>query len=279
MFSKDSGLAGLKTLVRHDSIDLNDVRLSSINRVFEHWVPGLSGQLTCMSFRVLFPPLTRCDHLASLKIPMPQLYDESSPLQSSVEIGGSVKVLGDLPKHAFVQRETTTELLSDRLHRRTKQIRLQTRNRYLIDAACFIKESTEVHYRLKPPLRCSGLIEVVYFPDLFDRTLYIDETMLFAYMALQLTPQRASIDYVYATQMLGCPGLLIPVDVVGQLLLNLCQQHMPERRTKSFDYHVYGQLYTRQDVRLCASVVDEDQILMWAESDGYLLYRGLLKLK
>ena len=278
MTLKDSGYGGLKTQIKRDGIDLNDSRLSSINRVLEQWIPGLSGQLTCMSYRVLFPALTRGEQLASLRIRLPQLYDENSPLQSCVQIGGSLKVLGDLPEHALVQRESVSELLSDRLHRRTKQIRLQTRSRYLADAACFIKESIEIHYRLKPPLICSGLLETEYSPDLFDCNLYIDETRLFSYMSLQLTPQRASIDYVYATQNLGCPGLLVPVDVVGLLLLSLCQQHLPERQCMSFDYHVYGQLYTRQPVRLCGAVIDGYKILMWAESEGYLLYRGILKL-
>lgn len=274
----DSGFAGLKTRIRRDSINVNDARLNALHRVLGQWIPGLSGQLTCLSYRVLFPALSRAEHLASLKARVPQLWDASSPLQSCIQIAGSLKLKGDLPDKDLIQRESASELLSDRLHRRTKQIRLRVRNRYLADTACFLTEIIELHYRLKPQLSGSTLFEAVHTPDLFDGTVRIDETSLFAYLSLQPTPERASIDYVYATQVLGCPGLLVPMDLVGLLLLNLCQQIRPELQIKSFDYHIYGQLYTRQPIRLCAAALNERQILMWADSEGYLLYRGVLKL-
>ena len=278
MFSKDSGFSGLKTRVRIDSIDFNCGRLSLLNRVLEQWIPSLSGQLSCLSIRVLFPSLSRSEHLACLKSHFPQIYDEGSSLQICVQISGSIKIFGDLPDHALVQRESVCELLSDRFHRRMKQIRLRTRNRYFEDSVCFFSEDVEIHYRVKPQLTGSTFIEGIYSPDLFDYKLCIDELGLFAYMAQQPTPQRSSIDYVYATQTLGCPGLLVPMDAVGLLLLNLCQQYMPNVKVTSFNYHVYGQLYTRQTIRLCATVINESQILTWAESDRYLLYHGVINL-
>ncbi|MFM8761199.1 MAG: hypothetical protein ACKOD7_06640, partial [Polynucleobacter victoriensis] len=36
------------------------------------------------------------------------------------------------------------------------------------------------------------------------------------------------------------PGLLVPIDLLGLLLLSLVQQKIPERQVESFDYHVYG---------------------------------------
>ncbi len=278
MALKDSGFAGLKTRIKRVSADISATQINALDRVLRQWIPGFSSQLTCLSYRVLFPALTRAEHLASLRTRVPPLHDDNSPLQSCIQIAGSINLSGALPEYGLIQRESASELLSDRLHRRTKQIRLRVRNRYLADSACFLDETLELHYRLKPQLSRSSLLQGEHTPDLFDYRLLVEEAALFAYMALLPAPERASIDYVYATQTLGCPGLLVPMDLVGLLLLNLHRQRNSEGLVKSFDFHVYGQLYTRQPIRLCATAVDAHQVLMWAESDGYLLYRGILNL-
>lgn len=278
MALKGSGFAGLKTGIKSDSVDITDERLCGIDRALAKLIPELSSQITCLTYRIICPPLTRLEHLSSLASLVPKLCEDSSPLQSCIQIAGSIETLCPLPNQGRVVRESTSELLSDRLHRRSKQIRIRLRNSYLTDAACFINETIELHYRLKPQLAKSTLVVSVQAPNIFDTKLWIDETGLFAYMTLQLIPERASIDYLYATQTLGCPGLLVPMDLVGLLLLSLFQQHMPERQIESFDYHVYGQLYTRQPMRLCATAIDQRNVLMWAESEGCLLYRGVISL-
>lgn len=278
MVVKDSGFAGLITGVKFDIIETANERISAFNRVLSQLLPGLVSQSTCLTYRLIYPQLTRVEHLSSLAKLVPQLCDDNSRLQSCIQIAGSITVLGAPAEHGRLERESSSELLSDRLHRRSKQIRLRVRKRYLVDDACFIKETFELHYRLKPQLTPSTLV-VSLTPDIFDTKLSIDETGLFSYMAIQSNPDRASIDYVYATQTLGCPGLLVPIDLVGLLLLSLVQQKMPGRQVESFDYHVYGQLYTRQAIRLCATALGEQQIMVWAEFEGNLLYRGILSVR
>lgn len=278
MVVMDSGFAGLNSGIKCDIIESTNERINAFNRVLSQMLPGLESQPTCLTFRVICPQLTRVEHLSSLAKLVPQLADENSPLQSCIQISGSIMILGAIPQQGRLVRESSTELLSDRLHRRSKQIRLRVRNRYLADDACFIRETLELHYRRKPQLTSSTFV-VSFTPNIFDLKLSIDETALFSYMAIQSVHDRASIDYVYATQTLGCPGLLVPMDLVGLLLLSLVQKHLPELQVELFNYHVYGQLYTRQPTRLCAIAVDSMQILVWAESGGYLLYRGILSAK
>jgi hydroxyacyl-ACP dehydratase HTD2-like protein with hotdog domain len=274
----DSGFAGLNSGIKCEIIESTNERINAFNRVISQLLPGLVRQTTCLTYRVICPQLTRVEHLSSLAKLVPQLCDENSRLKSCIQISGSITIPGVLPVQGRLVRESSTELLSDRLHRRSKQIRLRVRNNYLVDEACLIKETFELHYRLKPQLTPSTLV-VSFNPDIFDTKLSIDETGLFSYMAIQSNPDRASIDYVYATQTLSCPGLLVPIDLVGLLLLALAQQKMPERQVESFEYHVYGQLYTRQVIRLCATALGERQILVWAEIDGNLVYRGVINLR
>ena len=105
----------------------------------------------------------------------------------------------------------------------------------------------------------------------------ITESALLNFVALQNTPERASVDPNYATQVLKCPGLLVPTDLIGILLLSHFKQKAPKTKISTIDYHVYGQLYTNQSVRFCGAIIDEDQVLLWAESTGFLLYRALVK--
>ena len=278
MASRESRFSSLKTKIRAQVVEINDTRIKALHRVIGKLIPGVTPELNCLTYKSFYSPLTRSEHLASLIPIVPELCDELSPIQTCIQIGGSVKVTSELPVTGSLVRESFCEVDTERLHRRSKLIPLSLHNRYLAGGKEYLSESILLHYRLKPQLCGSTWIDTVHAPDLFDAMLCIDESALLSFVSLQAYADRTSIDYEYVTQTLGCPGLLVPMDLIGLFLLVLLGQKKPRREIKSLEYHIYGQIFTGQSVRLCATVLDSKKILLWAKSANYLIYRGIVHL-
>jgi len=276
--SRDSRFISLKPKTRAQVVEVTDARINALHRVIAKLIPGITPQLNCFTYKSFYSPLTRSEHLASLMHIVPALCDELSPIQTCIEVNGSVKIAGELPVTGSLVRESYCEVDTERLHRRSKLIPVMVHNRYLAAGKEFLNESILLHYRLKPQLFGATWIDTVHAPDLFDVTLCLDESVLLSFVSLQAYAERTSFDYEYVTQTLGCPGLLVPMDLLGLLLLVLLGQKKPRRKIKWLEYHIYGQIFTGQPVRLCATVLDSNKILMWAESADYLIYRGIVHL-
>ncbi len=278
MASRDSRLGRIKNKMSVQVVEINVDRIRSLHRLFAQLIPGISPEINCFTYRSLYAPLTRTEHLASLLPIVPQLCGEDSALKTCIQIAGSVNITSRLPVSGPIVRESFCEVDTERLHRRSKLISVTVYNRYLSDGSEYLTESTLLHYRLKPQLFGSSWVNAFQVPDLFDAILCVDESALRTFVSLQAFPERTSVDYEYATQTLGCPGLLIPMDLIGQLLLVLIGHAKPRKSIKSLNYHIYGQVFTGQSVRLCAKELDKQRVLIWAESNSFLLYRGILQL-
>jgi hydroxyacyl-ACP dehydratase HTD2-like protein with hotdog domain len=107
----------------------------------------------------------------------------------------------------------------------------------------------------------------------------MDEMTLLSFMSLHAKPDRTSVDYDYATQALGCPGLVVPMDLIALLLIVLLGRAKPRSVINALDYHIFGQIFTGQSVRLCATALDQQSVLIWAKASGFLVYRGIVRLE
>ncbi len=270
-----SGYAGLKSRTRLDAISISKNDCKSLNKILNSLVPLPYGWLPPMAYRAFSPAVSRSIRLEALKPHIPELAEDHSLLQTCVQVGGSIRFYGDLPLEQEISREYKTELLSDRLCRRSKQIRLLQKTRYMSDGLNLIEDVDELHYRIKLSRLTSGLVANNQSPTIIDQTLVLDDALLLNYVALGATHDRASVDLVYAKNVLLSPGLLVPIDLISLILMSALHLAIPGVTMTSLQYQTYGQLYTGNLLRICASQLADQQVLVWAETGGKLIYRGI----
>jgi hydroxyacyl-ACP dehydratase HTD2-like protein with hotdog domain len=278
MRSIPSGYAGLKTRTKRDALRISKNRCQSLSQILKGFVSLPDGWLPLLAYRAFDPGVSRAIRLEALKPHIPQLLEAHSLLQTCVQVSGSIRFYGDLPLEQAIYKEYKTELLSDRLYRRSKQIRLLQKTRYISDGLSLLDETTELHYRIKPSRSSSSLVERNHHAEIIDILVVVDDMSLASYVALGATHDAASVDPVYAKDVLQCPGLLVPIDLVSMILMSALHLAMPGVSIGSLEYHTYGQLYTGASLRICASQLSDQQVLIWAESSGYLIFRGVVRL-
>ena len=54
--------------------------------------------------------------------------------------------------------------------------------------------------------------------------------LLFRYSALRFNSHRIHYDRKYAMEVEGAPGLIVQSSLLGQLLIELCREHLPQKR-------------------------------------------------
>ena len=214
--------------------------------------------------------------LEALKPHIPELLEDRSLLQTCVQVSGSIRFYSDLPLEQAIRREYKTELLSDRLYRRSKQIRLLQMKRYISDGLCLVDEEIELHYRIKHSQSSSSLVERNHHAEMIDQPVVVDDVSLASYVTLGATHDPASVDSGYAREVMQSPGLLVPIDLLAMILMSALHLAMPGISVRSLDYHSYGQLYTGDTLRICASLLPDQQVLLWAEYSGHLIFRGVV---
>ncbi len=278
MRSIPSGYAGLKSRTRLDALSITRDDCQSLNKLLNSFVPLPNGWLPPMAYRAFSPAVSRAIRLEALKPHIPELAENHSLLQTCVQVSGSIRFYGDLPLEQEIRREYKTELLSDRLCRRSKQIRLVQMTRYISDGLCLVDERIELHYRIKPSQSSPSLVERNYHAEMIDQLMVVDDISLASYVALGFTYEPASVDLVHVREVLQGPGVLVPIDLVVMILMSALHLAMPDISVKSLEYHTYSQLYTGDSLRICASLLPDQQVLLWVECSGHLVFRGVVTL-
>ena len=272
------GYAGLKSRKRRDLVNISQRKCQDLSRTIKRLIPIPDGWLPIIAYRALDTPVSRAVRLEALSPYIPELVRDDALSQTCVQAWGSIRFFGDLPLDCSTFKEYRTEFLSDCLDRNSKQIRLLQKTRYLSEDVCLINEVLELHYRIKPTVLPSSLVESNCRSNIFDRQLAVDEKALSEYLLIATSSDRASFDPVFATQTLQLPGLLVPIDFILLILISALHLEIPTARIYSLDYQTYGQFYTDNSSRICASFLSDKEVLMWAESDGYLKFRSVVKL-
>lgn len=278
MRSIPSGYAGLKSRTRRDtvSISLNDCR--ALNKILNSFIPLPNGWMPLLALRTFFPAVTRAIQLEALKPHIPELVEDRSLLQACVQVSGSMRFYADMPLEQAIYREYKSELISDRLYRRSKQIRLLQKTRYTSDGLNLLDETAELHYRIKPSRTSSSLVERNHYAEIFDQLVVIDDVLLAEYVALSFTHDSTNVNPAYGNDLDQCSGRLVPIDLVAMILMSALHLAMSTIKVESLGYHTYGQVYTAASLRICASQLADQQVLVWAESGGNLIFRGVVRM-
>ena len=68
-------------------------------------------------------------------------------------------------------------------------------------------------------------------PDaVWKKPLDPSPVLLFRYSALRFNSHRIHYDRKYAMEVEGAPGLIVQSSLMGQLLIELCREHLPQKR-------------------------------------------------
>jgi 3-methylfumaryl-CoA hydratase len=88
--------------------------------------------------------------------------------------------------------------------------------------------------------------------------------LLFRYSALRFNSHRIHYDRKYAMEVEGAPGLIVQSSLMGQLLIELCREHMPQKRLTAIARINRQVIYDTGPITLCgASRADGQSAVVW----------------
>ena len=278
MRSIPSGYAGLKSRTRRETASISKKDCLALNKILKGFVPLSDGWLPPLAYRAFFPAVSRDIRLEALKSHIPELVEGNSLLQTCVEVRGLIRFYDEVTLENAVTKEYNTKLISDRLYQRSKQIRLLQKTRYIVDGLNLLDETIELHYRMKPSRSLSSLVERVHVADMIDQMIVIDDILLSDYVALCPADDVSNLNTACANGVEQSSCLLVPVDFLAMILMSALQVARPNVTVGSFEYNTYAQIYTTASLRICAAQLTAQQVLLWAESSGNIIFRGVAEL-
>jgi 3-methylfumaryl-CoA hydratase len=88
--------------------------------------------------------------------------------------------------------------------------------------------------------------------------------LLFRYSALRFNSHRIHYDRKYAMEVEGAPGLIVQSSLMGQLLIELCREHMPQKRLTAIARINRQVIYDTGPITLCgAPRADGQSAVVW----------------
>lgn len=88
--------------------------------------------------------------------------------------------------------------------------------------------------------------------------------LLFRYSALRFNSHRIHYDRKYAMEVEGAPGLIVQSSLLGQLLIELCREHMPQKRLAAIGRTNRQVIYDTGPITLCgAPAADGKSATVW----------------
>jgi 3-methylfumaryl-CoA hydratase len=91
-----------------------------------------------------------------------------------------------------------------------------------------------------------------------------DPTMLFRFSALTYNAHRIHYDRTYATEVEGYPGLVVHGPLQAIALAELCRQHTPDRRLRSFRFRGLRPAFDGNPLRLRGRLGDDGVVTLAA---------------
>jgi 3-methylfumaryl-CoA hydratase len=120
--------------------------------------------------------------------------------------------------------------------------------------------------------------EFVYFDDhgpdavpapklpaaVWKKELDPSPVLLFRYSALRFNSHRIHYDRKYAMEVEGAPGLIVQSSLMGQLLIELCREHAPQKRLTAITRINRQVIYDTGPIQLCgAPSADGKSAMVW----------------
>jgi len=89
--------------------------------------------------------------------------------------------------------------------------------------------------------------------------------LLFRYSALRFNSHRIHYDRKYAMEVEGAPGLIVQSSLMGQLLIELCRENVPQKRLTAISRVNRQVIYDTGPIMLCgAPRADGNSAMLWA---------------
>jgi 3-methylfumaryl-CoA hydratase len=93
--------------------------------------------------------------------------------------------------------------------------------------------------------------------------------LLFRYSALRFNSHRIHYDRKYAMEVEGAPGLIVQSSLLGQLLIELCRENMPQKRLTAIARINRQVVHDTGPIMLCgAPRADGQSALLWVLDQG-----------
>ncbi len=124
-------------------------------------------------------------------------------------------------------------------------------------------EEQDLVFRAMPTGQAAPAPQPAPAPTQFGRDVTPDPVLLFRYSALTFNSHRIHYDRSYCTDVEGYPGLVVHGPLTATLLLDLLQEHAPQRTIKSFGFRAVSALYDTQPFRI-EGRIDGDAAQVWA---------------
>ena len=91
-------------------------------------------------------------------------------------------------------------------------------------------------------------------PDaVWKKPLDPSPVLLFRYSALRFNSHRIHYDRKYAMEVEGAPGLIVQSSLMGQLLIELCREHLPQKRLTGISRVNRQVVYDLGPITLCGT--------------------------
>ncbi len=87
----------------------------------------------------------------------------------------------------------------------------------------------------------------------WKKTLDPSPVLLFRYSALRFNSHRIHYDRKYAMEVEGAPGLIVQSSLLGQLLIELCRENLPQKRLASISRTNRQVVYDLGPITLCGA--------------------------
>lgn len=88
--------------------------------------------------------------------------------------------------------------------------------------------------------------------------------LLFRYSALRFNSHRIHYDRKYAMEVEGAPGLIVQSSLLGQLLIELCHEHLPQKRLAAISRVNRQVVYDTGPITLCGTPgADGKSAMVW----------------
>ena len=115
----------------------------------------------------------------------------------------------------------------------------------------------------------------------WQRTIVVDDVLLFRYSALTFNGHRIHYDRRYVTEVEGYPGLVVHGPLIATLLMELLRHHAPEADVAGFRFKALRPTFDLHPFRINGRpAADGRSIEMWAEDhEGWLTMDALATLR
>jgi 3-methylfumaryl-CoA hydratase len=115
----------------------------------------------------------------------------------------------------------------------------------------------------------------------WERKIEPDPVLMFRFSALRFNSHRIHYDRDYATEVEGCPGLLVPGGMISFMLLDLCRENIPDRPVTEFGYRTVRPVYDTGPFTICGALVAKGNgVTLWANGpDGKLAMTASARLE